>query len=144
MCTSPVALQVRSRKRGRVEHHVHFTTATTYLFAAAYGGSALPSESGPPIGLARRHFDTTSIKLDETRDMDDPYGIVYRFDHLERIALLKAAAYDVKDISEFCFDAIDVRKSRHDTIEQLKMKRQRTRRPRVYTSDDEDTSEDEA
>ncbi|KAF0692006.1 Aste57867_16848 [Aphanomyces stellatus] len=113
----------RPRRRKRPLQHVHFTTATVYLFQAAYGGSALPHESGPPIGLATRDFD--SMILDLTQEKGNTCGSVHKFDHLERIAMLKAASYSVKEIADFCFEAIDVRKSRADTIEALNRKRRR-------------------
>ncbi|ETV93852.1 hypothetical protein H310_12204 [Aphanomyces invadans] len=149
----PLGALPRRRRKRTLPHRVQFTTATTFLFDVAYGGSAVPNESGPPIGLARRHSDSTDTDLSQYLDATSPRGTVRKFDHVERIALLKAAAYPVKEITDFCFDAIDVRKSRHDTIEEYKRKRHQrdsdSRRVRPCldggcSSDDDDPLDDES
>ncbi|OQR83015.1 hypothetical protein ACHHYP_15227 [Achlya hypogyna] len=95
---------------------VAFSTATTYTFAVAYGGSALPKESGPPIGLARKHSATSCLRINDLPRSGAP-SRVRKFDHLERIALLKNADYDVREIASFCLEAVDLRKSRSETNE---------------------------
>ncbi|RHY87835.1 hypothetical protein DYB37_010587 [Aphanomyces astaci] len=149
----PLGSLPRRRRKRTLTQRVQFTTATTYLFDVAYGGSAVPIDSGPPIGLARRHCDSTDTDLTQCLDLTASYGTVRKFDHVERIALLKAAAYPVKEITDFCFDAIDVRKSRLDTVEDFKRKRHRrdaeARRQRrcldgACSSDDDDTLDDES
>ncbi len=103
--------------------HVQFTTATTYYFHVAYGGSALPLVSGPPIGLAPSHCDIITTDVKDSQKRRSP---VRKVDHFERIELLKAAAYPVKDIADFCFEAIDIRKSRLATEKEwYAMKRKR-------------------
>ncbi|KDO34678.1 hypothetical protein SPRG_00741 [Saprolegnia parasitica CBS 223.65] len=107
---------------------VQFTTETTYYFDVAYGGSALPSESGPPIGLAPNHCHrtTAAVVMSATKRRH-----VRKFDHLERIELLKAADYHVKEIAQFCFEAMDVRNSRKDTRARLNKMRRRAAARRV-------------
>ncbi|OQR96694.1 hypothetical protein ACHHYP_13816 [Achlya hypogyna] len=96
--------------------------ATTFEFDVAYGGSALPGETGPPIGLARRHARamTTGLAMHP--------GVVRKFDHFERIQLLKQAKYDVTDIATFCLEAVATRASRMETRAELL--RERLKRPR--------------
>ncbi|OQR82990.1 hypothetical protein ACHHYP_15224 [Achlya hypogyna] len=118
---------------------VRFTTETTYFFDIAYGGSALPSESGPPIGLAPSHCHRTTAALASPAAAPAKRRAVRKFDHLERIELLKAADYHVKDIAQFCFEAMDVRNSRKDTRARMVLRRRRAaarrmlrhRRPRM-------------
>ncbi|RHY02628.1 hypothetical protein DYB25_011574 [Aphanomyces astaci] len=97
---------------------VTFTTATTFVFSVAYGGSALPKESGPPIGMCSFHTDEFHEDL---REEPPPpcRRRVRKFDHLERIDMLKRAKYHVQDIATFCMDAIDIRKSRQRTLDEL-------------------------
>ncbi|RHY30438.1 hypothetical protein DYB32_007829 [Aphanomyces invadans] len=124
---------------------VTFTTATTYVFNVAYGGSALPKKSGPPIGMADIHIDEFHEDLrDElyqlqTSDVEHKRRRrVRKFDHLERIDMLKRAKYHVRDIATFCMDAIDIRKSRQESLHQF--------RREVYqadVADDEDTPRDD-
>jgi hypothetical protein len=122
-----------------------FTTATTYLFRVAYGGSALPKESGPAIGLAMTHHDVSTMNFDSTKKYKR--GHVRKFDHLERIDMLKTAAYSAKDIAEFCVEAIEIRKSRSATVEEVQRKRKRANervccsKRRMFNSDS--SSDDE-
>ncbi|KAF0692012.1 Aste57867_16854 [Aphanomyces stellatus] len=113
---------------------VHFATATTFLFDVAYGGSALPKETGPPIGMASTHIGV--VEEDLTTHMRCRRGRVRKFDHLERIAMLKAADYHVQDIASFCMDAIDVRKSRQATLDEVHAERRREKR-KLEGEDDE-------
>ncbi|KDO34674.1 hypothetical protein SPRG_00737 [Saprolegnia parasitica CBS 223.65] len=110
-------LAVERLLSARPPKRVAFTTATTYMFDVAYGGSSLPKESGPPIGLAPTHFAATTACINDMPRTGA--GRVRKFDHLERIALLKDAEYDVREIAAFCLEAIDVRKSRMETHEEL-------------------------
>ncbi|RHY25349.1 hypothetical protein DYB25_008575 [Aphanomyces astaci] len=100
---------------------VQFTTTTTYIFHTALGGSALPTETGPALGLARRHFDIHVADLPSSRYCRR--GRVRKIGHHERIDLLKAAGFPVKDIAEFCSEAIDIRQSRAATRIEAKLKR---------------------
>ncbi|KDO34679.1 hypothetical protein SPRG_00743 [Saprolegnia parasitica CBS 223.65] len=137
---------------------VAFSTETTFLFGVDVNGSALPKESGPPIGLARKHHTMTIASLD---------GIVKRrrrvrkFDHLDRLEMLKPL-YDSKTLAAFCYEAIDTRKERIETEEELLQNERRlqararkraaeearsshAKRPRMMTSMmeyDEDEDED--
>ncbi|KAF0692010.1 Aste57867_16852 [Aphanomyces stellatus] len=105
---------------------VQFTTATTFLFNVAYGGSALPKESGPPVGMAITHFD---VHEEDLRVPRSHRGCrVRKFNHLERIALLKRAEYHVQEIAAFCMDAIDVRKSRANTLKELAAEKKELRK----------------
>ncbi|OQS07522.1 hypothetical protein THRCLA_00471 [Thraustotheca clavata] len=119
-----MVLAVDSVLRARSSKHVAFDTATTYTFEVAYGGSALPKDSGPPIGMARTHCMKTIEYIKETMPCGN--GKVRKFDHLERIAMLKSARYDVHDIAAFCLEAIDVRKNRMETQQEwTKLQRKR-------------------
>ncbi|RLO12420.1 hypothetical protein DYB28_003373 [Aphanomyces astaci] len=96
---------------------VQFTTATTFTFPLTYGGSALPKDSGPPIGMAMNHVtvqvaDATTPKRRRSR--------VRKFSHLERIELLKAAEITPRHIAAYCAEAIEIRASRAKTLRYLK------------------------
>ncbi|KDO34028.1 hypothetical protein SPRG_01302 [Saprolegnia parasitica CBS 223.65] len=101
--------------------HVQFSTVTTFEFKVDYGGSAVPTETGPPIGLARRHWRA------KTTAVANATGVVRKFDHFERIQLLKQAKYDVKDIAAFCLDAVAARAARMETRAELLQERSRKR-----------------
>ncbi|RHY02248.1 hypothetical protein DYB36_010516 [Aphanomyces astaci] len=116
---------------------VTFTTETTYMFHVAHGGSAVPNRSGPPIGLAKSHFHVacTAIRPDRRRHR----RAVQKFDPSERVALLKAAAYNESEIAAFCVDAFVVRKSRQDEAidfmeERVRQKKRRAVRMLVKIS----------
>ncbi|KAF0703546.1 hypothetical protein As57867_007584, partial [Aphanomyces stellatus] len=47
--------------------------------------------------------------------------------HLERIAMLKRAEYHVQDIATFCMDAIEIRKSRAATLDEVHEEKKRKR-----------------
>ncbi|KAH9137310.1 hypothetical protein LEN26_005830 [Aphanomyces euteiches] len=51
-------------KPHRGKKQVVFTTATTFVFPLEYGGSAIPSDHGPPIGLAKTHTRQECHDLD--------------------------------------------------------------------------------
>ncbi|CAK4190881.1 unnamed protein product [Aphanomyces euteiches] len=123
---------------------VHFSTATTYLFNPAYGGSALPKETGPPIGMAITHFDVVEQDLKHTTD----------------VSSWQRTQYHVQEIASFCMDAIALRKSRQETVDEVRRERKRKQqqdssrhtKPRMFHpsmmgcvgSDDEyDSQEDE-
>ncbi|KAF0690815.1 Aste57867_17831 [Aphanomyces stellatus] len=95
-----------------------FTSATTFVFPVAYGGSAIPETAGPPIGLATHHVTSSTIDLSSIspRRRYERTG-VHRFSHLERVRLLKAAKYTGRDIACFCSEAMDIRSSREETQE---------------------------
>ncbi|OQS07519.1 hypothetical protein THRCLA_00474 [Thraustotheca clavata] len=114
----------------KAKKRVQFSTETTYYFDIAYGGSALPSESGPPIGLAASHCHRTTTNVDAA-NINGKRKQLRKYDHLERIELLKAADYHVKEIAQFCFEAMDVRKHRQDTRTRLASKRRRAAARRV-------------
>ncbi|KAG9406753.1 hypothetical protein AC1031_003078 [Aphanomyces cochlioides] len=109
---TPVAF-LPSMKTLPREKQVSFATVTTYTFPLEYGGSAIPSDHGPPIGLAKVHSrqecqHVDSIKAKRSR--------VRKFDHVERMILLQEkASYTRKEVARFCFESIAVQKSRQDT-----------------------------
>ncbi|ETV93843.1 hypothetical protein H310_12195 [Aphanomyces invadans] len=105
---------------------VTFTTATTYTFSVSYGGSAVPKTTGPPIGLAPTHTSSTSIDLSKSKLCRR--GSVRKFNHLERIGLLKEAQYHVQDIAAFCVEALAIRKSRADTVNEVRAEKNATKR----------------
>ncbi|KAH9109008.1 hypothetical protein LEN26_005818 [Aphanomyces euteiches] len=92
---------------------VVFTTTTTYIFPLEYGGSAVPSDHGPPIGLAKTHTRQECANLEY---MPPRRGRVRKFDHVERMVLLQQeASYTRKEVAMFCFETIAIRKSRLET-----------------------------
>ncbi|CAK4084364.1 unnamed protein product [Aphanomyces euteiches] len=97
-------------KPRRGKKQVVFTTATTFVFPLEYGGSAIPSDHGPPIGLAKTHT------RQECHDLDyicPRRSRVRKFDHVERMLLLQQkASYTQREVAMFCFDAIAIRRSR--------------------------------
>ncbi|CAK4133943.1 unnamed protein product [Aphanomyces euteiches] len=103
--------------------YVQFSTATTYIFKTAYGGSALPKDTGPAIGMSYLHVD--EVVEDLHTDRSHRRSRVRRFNHLERIEMLKRAEYDVKEIATFCMDAIEIRKSRQETLDEIKQENKR-------------------
>ncbi|RQM25833.1 hypothetical protein B5M09_007143 [Aphanomyces astaci] len=104
---------------------VTFTTATTYLFDVAYGGSALPKTTGPPIGLAPSHTHITHVDLSTSAHCRR--GSVRKFTHLERIDMLKRAEYHVQDIAAFCVEALAIRKSRAIAADEARAEKKRKR-----------------
>ena len=106
---------------------VHFGTATTYTFNVAYGGSAVPKEAGPGVGMARYHCDVACTELGTSKICKR--GRVRKFDHMQRVELLKKAHYSGRDIADFCMEAIEVRKSRAETAAELRRKRKRVATP---------------
>ncbi|CAK4153789.1 unnamed protein product [Aphanomyces euteiches] len=111
---TPVAF-LPSKKTFPREKQVSFTTVTTYTFPLEYGGSAIPSDHGPPIGLAKVHSRQTCHHLDNVKDKRSR---LRKFDHMERMILLQEkASYTRKEVARFCFESIVVQKSRQDTRE---------------------------
>ncbi|KAH9109009.1 hypothetical protein LEN26_005819 [Aphanomyces euteiches] len=111
----------------RKKKQVVFTTATTFIFPLDYGGSAIPSDHGPPIGLAKTHTRQECQYLDS---LAPKKSRVLKFDHVERMVLLQQeASYSRKDVAMFCFESIAVQKSRLETNQ---------------ADDDDDDSGDEA
>ncbi|EQC41569.1 hypothetical protein SDRG_01530 [Saprolegnia diclina VS20] len=96
---------------------VTFGPRTTYLFGIDVNGSALPKESGPPIGLASKHH-TITIEPSVERLVEKRRRRVRRFDHTERIRMLQTL-YDAKTLAVFCYEAIDSRKERLETADEL-------------------------
>ncbi|RHY30440.1 hypothetical protein DYB32_007830 [Aphanomyces invadans] len=107
---------------------VSFTTAEIYTFDVAYGGSAVPKLTGPPIGLAPTHTHVTYTDLSKSTHCRR--GTVRKFNHLERIELLKQAEYHVQDIATFCVEALAIRKSRADTTDEVKAEKKAIKRAR--------------
>ncbi|KDO34663.1 hypothetical protein SPRG_00726 [Saprolegnia parasitica CBS 223.65] len=97
---------------------VTFSTATTFLFDLDYNGSAVPHESGPPIGLAPRHCAMTIEPVPDAARCCMRRSRLRRFDHLERIAMLRSL-YDARTLALFCSEAIDLRKSRVGTEDDI-------------------------
>ncbi|EQC31056.1 hypothetical protein SDRG_11242 [Saprolegnia diclina VS20] len=114
---------------------VQFSTVTTFEFKVDYGGSAVPTATGPPIGLARRHWRA------RTTAVANVTGVVRKFDHFERIQLLKQAKYDVKDIAAFCLDAVAARAARMETRAELLEEQSRKRQHDRMMLDDDDEEE---
>ncbi|KAF0690814.1 hypothetical protein As57867_017769, partial [Aphanomyces stellatus] len=104
-----------------------FTTATTYVFPVAYGGSAVPKLEGPPVGMASHHTETLTANLSNSTRCKR--GRVCKLSHLDRVLKLQAAHYSVADIETFCEDAAAIRMSREGTMEFLRRETQQKQRP---------------
>ncbi|OQR99165.1 hypothetical protein THRCLA_06596 [Thraustotheca clavata] len=118
-CRKPLAITDRPTVRRYVrpspriaQKKVRFTMATTYEFDLAYGGSALPSETGPPIGIARHHM---RVSTEDISTNSNRIGKVRKFDHFERIQLL-GRKYKVQEVASFCLDAVAMRAGRMETL----------------------------
>ncbi|KAF0730534.1 hypothetical protein Ae201684P_021839 [Aphanomyces euteiches] len=98
----------------RREKRVFFTTATTYIFPLEYGGSAVPSDHGPPIGLAKTHSRQECNALDY---MPPRSSRVRKFNHVERMLLLQEASYTRREVARFCFETIAIQRSRRETLD---------------------------
>ncbi|CAK4077454.1 unnamed protein product [Aphanomyces euteiches] len=108
-----VEMQEAAPDPARRAKRVSFTTATTYVFPLEYGGSAVPKEHGPPIGLAKTH---SHVECTTIKNVKSKRGRVRKFDHVERMLLLQQlASYSRKEVAMFCFDAIAIRRSRIET-----------------------------
>ncbi|RHZ00996.1 hypothetical protein DYB28_002840 [Aphanomyces astaci] len=90
---------------------ITFTTATTYFFDVDCGGSAVPSDDGPPLGLAKTHTTLECHDIYSQVPMTKPRR-VRRYDHVERMLLLQHAGYSRKQVAMCCFEGIAIRKSR--------------------------------
>ncbi|KAF0716494.1 Aste57867_2821 [Aphanomyces stellatus] len=99
----------KSKKR------VRFDTVTTYVFPLTYGGSAIPRDQGPPIGLTQTH---TREECQQIAEMPmTRRGRVRKFDHVDRMLLLQeAGGFSQKEVACMCFDAIAIRRSREETL----------------------------
>ncbi|KAF0692005.1 Aste57867_16847 [Aphanomyces stellatus] len=102
---------------------VQFTTATTYLFGVAHGGSAVPKKTGPAVGMTRTHCDVFTHDIADSSTKHRRR--VRKFNHLERVAMLKAAAYTGHDIAAFCMEAINIRQSRQATADEVRALKKR-------------------
>ncbi|RHZ09341.1 hypothetical protein DYB26_008041 [Aphanomyces astaci] len=90
---------------------ITFTTATTYFFDVDCGGSAVPSDDGPPLGLAKTHTTLECHDIYSQVPMARPRR-VRRYDHVERMLLLQHAGYSRKQVAMCSFEGIAIRKSR--------------------------------
>ncbi|KDO35542.1 hypothetical protein SPRG_00388 [Saprolegnia parasitica CBS 223.65] len=95
---------------------LRFSTVTTYEFPLTYGGSAVPEATGPPIGLAPVHVHETVAAL-----LASPArrGRVAKWPHDARMEVLKRAAFSPQEIASICFEAIDIRRSRLETLDEI-------------------------
>ncbi|OQR91962.1 hypothetical protein THRCLA_22422 [Thraustotheca clavata] len=105
---------------------LQFTTVTIYEFPLTYGGSAVPEDTGPPIGLASTHVHHSVARLDE--DKKPRRGRVARWPHADRVEVLKKACFTQKEIAAICFEAIDIRRSRLETVEEIQQLRELERK----------------
>ncbi|KAF0692011.1 Aste57867_16853 [Aphanomyces stellatus] len=121
---------------------VRFETATTYVFPVACGGSALPKETGPPVGMAWTHNDTYTTDL-AASGLKCRRGRVRKFTHLERIALLRAADVSGHEIAALCAESIAIRTSRAATVHEVRRHKRKlqARRERHHDAADDDDAE---
>ncbi|OQR92248.1 hypothetical protein ACHHYP_03914 [Achlya hypogyna] len=124
-CNYVLDQEARPKKRARTEvvspcrrakRRVMFTTMTTYEFDAEVNGSAVPSERGPPIGLARSHIRHMTNGIPE----DIPGKSVRKLPVHERIARLQMCKYSHDDIASFARDAAATRDDRRLTRDELR------------------------
>ncbi|KAF0699044.1 Aste57867_10358 [Aphanomyces stellatus] len=113
----------------KAKKRVRFGTVTTYLFPLAYGGSAVPKDQGPPIGLASKHSREACQELQNTNMGQQ--SRVRKFDHAERMSLLQKAGYTSNEVVEMCLEAIEIRKSRLETEVDDEVDERETKRRRV-------------
>ncbi|KAF0728419.1 hypothetical protein Ae201684P_007981 [Aphanomyces euteiches] len=97
---------------------VAFGGVTEYRFALGYGGSAIPVENGPAIGLVGSPM---RIRCRPIKSKKRP---LQKYTRDERVEILKSAGYDMKDIVDFCMDALDVRLSRNANLRPKKRPKQ--------------------
>ncbi|CAK4659630.1 hypothetical protein LEN26_020563 [Aphanomyces euteiches] len=119
------------------QRRVQFTTATTYVFPIALGASALPKETGAPVGMAWTHSSMYTTDLSKSRACKR--GRVCKFKHAERIALLKTAGVDLREIASYCGEAIDIRQSRAEAIIEYRREKLRAREAEIESFDEEPT-----
>ncbi|KAF0699045.1 Aste57867_10359 [Aphanomyces stellatus] len=98
------------------KRHVRFGTVTTFVFPLTCGGSAVPRDQGPPIGLAAtharqecQHISGMSHRSDRVRRR------VGKFDRVERTALLLKAGYSLDEVTEMTTDVVVGHRSRDDS-----------------------------
>ncbi|OQR82809.1 hypothetical protein ACHHYP_15519 [Achlya hypogyna] len=101
-----------------------FSTVTTYEFPLTYGGSAVPDETGPPIGLAPVHTRASVTALSSAHK---PRRVA-KWPHADRVAVLQNADFTPAEIAAICFEAIDIRRSRLETLEEIQKLRERERK----------------
>ncbi|RHY97636.1 hypothetical protein DYB37_001471 [Aphanomyces astaci] len=88
---------------------VAFGGVTEYRFALGHGGSAIPSLNGPAVGLIGQPLRVKSRSLRRKRPRQTG---LHRYTREERVEILKKAGHQMKEIVDFCMDALDVRLSR--------------------------------
>ncbi|KAF0716492.1 Aste57867_2819 [Aphanomyces stellatus] len=114
------------------KRHVCFGTATTYIFPLTYGGSAVPTGQGPPIGLAKTHMHQELMPLAEGTISSRRH--IGKYDNAERMTLLRNAGFICKDVAEISLEAIDIRKSRLDTEDDVDVQDEHSPKRRKFNT----------
>ncbi|KAF0696626.1 Aste57867_12607 [Aphanomyces stellatus] len=91
---------------GGAPRRIAFGGVTEYRFAMGHNSSAIPAENGPAIGLVG---PPVRVKC---RPIRSRKRRLHKYSREERVEILKEAGYPMKDIVDFCMDALDVRLSR--------------------------------
>ncbi|RHY27088.1 hypothetical protein DYB32_007057 [Aphanomyces invadans] len=93
----------------RPRRMVSFGGVTEFRFALGHGGSAIPTVNGPAVGLVGPPLRVKRRSLHRKRPHT---STLYRYTREERVEILQKAGHQMKDIVDFCLDALDVRLSR--------------------------------
>ncbi|OQS02132.1 hypothetical protein THRCLA_05469 [Thraustotheca clavata] len=104
---------------------VRFHRVVSYEFALGLNASAIPLEHGPSIGLVgpALHIRTSKIKKKQTHSFKR--SSLRRYDKQQRLQLLQEAGVPMKEIVDFCVEALDIRISRSSS-------RRKTSKQRSY------------
>ncbi|KDO17409.1 hypothetical protein SPRG_17158 [Saprolegnia parasitica CBS 223.65] len=101
---------------------VHFSSATVYEFRRAHGGSSVPSEDGPPLGMAYVHQRVQCVDIASTETAPRR---INRYSSAERRAIFKKLSYPSRLVEDFSADAAHIRASRRATTCELRLERKR-------------------
>ncbi|EQC25505.1 hypothetical protein SDRG_16629 [Saprolegnia diclina VS20] len=93
-----------------------------YEFRRAHGGSAVPSEDGPPLGMAYVH---QRVQCVEVASAETTPRRINRYSRAERRAIFKKLSYPSRLVEDFSADAAHIRASRRATKCELRLERKR-------------------
>jgi hypothetical protein len=94
-----------------LHRRVRFASVTEYEFALGHGGSSIPSENGPSVGLIGSPIRVTATELKHCNRRTKK-RCLRKYGRQERVEILKKAGYPMKKIIDFCVEALDIRLSR--------------------------------
>ncbi|OQR94933.1 palmitoyltransferase [Achlya hypogyna] len=109
MC-APVNALPPMTSTARPAKRVRFSCVTAYEFALGHGGSSVPLENGPAVGLVGAPVRVTAAKIVKKRSTAPRR--LRKLGKDERVAILQGAGHPMKEIVDFCVEALDIRISR--------------------------------